>query len=93
MDISPFIAPAVTVVIAIVGGYFAITNAITRVVQAMRVDVARLETKVDDLRRDVEKHNSVVERTIKLEQSVGAAWHSIDELKDRDDKIESMIGK
>lgn len=37
--------------------------------------------RIEQLEKKVEKHNSVVERTIKLERDLKAAWHDIDEIK------------
>lgn len=82
MDISPYIGSIITVVIALLGFYGAITTRLTR-----------LETKVDDLAEQTHKHNNVVERTYKLESDMHTAYKRIDELKDRDEKIESRIEK
>jgi cell division protein FtsB len=43
------------------------------------------------LKEDVEKHNGVMEREYKLESDVHTAFKRIDELKDRDEKIEARI--
>ena len=80
MDFTPFIAPLVTAIIAAAGTYAAISSRLTR-----------LETMIVDLRRDVEKHNQVVERTFKLEVDMSTAFKRIDELKARDDKLESKM--
>lgn len=82
MDITPYIGSIITVVIALLGFYGAITTRLTR-----------LETKVDDLAEQTHKHNNVVERTYKLESDMHTAYKRIDELKDRDEKIESRIEK
>ena len=44
--------------------------------------LTRLETKLDTLATQVEKHNRVVERTFKLESDLGTAFDRIDELRD-----------
>ena len=80
MDITPFLGPIVTALIAFGATYAAFSSRLTK-----------LETMIVDLRRDVEKHNSVIERTYKLEQDMGAAWHRIDELKDADKDIAAKI--
>lgn len=82
MDITPYIGSIITVVIALLGFYGAITTRLTR-----------LETKVDDLAEQTHKHNNVVERTYKLESDMHTAYKRIDELKDRDEKIEARIEK
>lgn len=43
--------------------------------------IAVIETKIDELDRKVEKHNSMVERTFKLESDMATAFKRIDELR------------
>lgn len=70
MDFTPYIGTIVTVIIAVGGFYIAIVSRLNR-----------LETLIETLNKTVEKHNNVVERTYKLEQSVENIYHQIDELK------------
>lgn len=70
MDITPYLGPIVTALIAFGATYAAFSARLTK-----------LETMIDDLRRDVEKHNSVVERTFKLESEVENLYHRYDELR------------
>lgn len=42
--------------------------------------------RIGALEKKVEKHNSVVERTYRLEESVKSAHHRIDELREEVDK-------
>lgn len=70
MDLTPFIGPVLTAVITGGGVYAAITNRLTR-----------LETLIESLRAEVERHNRVVERTYKLETQQASAFHQLDELK------------
>ena len=93
MDITPFIAPGVSVLIAFVVGYVAMKNANNEKFNALSVQIATLQQAVNDLRDDVEKHNSVVERTGKLEVDMKTAYRRIDELKERDEKLESKMEK
>ena len=93
MDLTPFISPAVTVLVAIVGAYVAMKNANNQKFAEIMVKLAELSTQVSDLKEDVEKHNSVVERTAVNERDIKTAFHHIDELKDRDEKIEAKIEK
>ena len=79
MDITPYVGSIVTVVIAIVGGYVAMKNANNEKFNELSIQIATITTKVDDLRRDVEKHNDVVERTAKLESDLHTAFKHIDE--------------
>lgn len=80
MDITPYLGTIVTVVIAFGGTYAMMSSRLTK-----------LETMIADLRRDVEKHNNVVERTFKLESDMHTAYKRIDELKERDEKIEAKM--
>ena len=91
MDITPYLGPMVTALIAIVGAYVAMKNANAAQFQELKVDVARVETKVDDLSAQVERHNRVVERTYQLETKVDTAFHRIDELRERDERIEDRM--
>lgn len=77
MDITPYLGTIVTVIIAVGSVYAAISS-----------QMAKLEALITDLRRDVEKHNSVIERTYGLEADmrevkteVANLYHRYDELK------------
>lgn len=59
MDFALFISPIVSALLAFFGSYLALTNRITR-----------LETLIETLSERVEKHNSIVERTYKIEADV-----------------------
>lgn len=80
MDITPYLGPIVTALIAFGATYAAFSARLTK-----------LETMIVDLRRDVEKHNQVVERTYKLETEMETVWKRIDELKTKDERIESKM--
>lgn len=82
MDLTPYIAPTVTLVLAFVGFYGMVSTRL-----------ARMEQRIDDLVNVVEKHNSIVERTFKLESDMNTAFKHIDALRERDEKIESKIEK
>ena len=70
MDWTTLIGPVLTAVITGGGVYAAITNRLTR-----------LETLIENLRAEVERHNRVVERTYKLETQQANAFHQLDEIK------------
>ena len=38
--------------------------------------------RIQELEKKVEKHNSIVERTVVLERDLKSAWREIDELKE-----------
>lgn len=80
-DVATLIVPALSALLSaasVAGGvYVAISN---------RLSV--LETKMDALSDKVEKHNSVIERTYKLETDAATAWKRHDELADRVGRLE-----
>lgn len=83
LDVTTLIVPIASAVLSAVfaacGVYVAISN---------RLSV--LETKMDGLSTKVEKHNSVIERTYKLETDAATAWKRHDELADRVERLEDM---
>lgn len=82
MDITLYIGPIVTVVVAAVSFYGMVS-----------ARLARTEQQITDLMKSVERHNGVIERTFKLESDMNTAYKRIDELKARDEKIEQRIEK
>lgn len=82
-DAASLIVPALSALLSaasVAGGvYVAISN---------RLSV--LETKMDALSDKVEKHNSVIERTYKLETDAATVWKRHDELADRVERLEDM---
>lgn len=71
MDLTPYIGNIITVIIA-VGSVYAATVA----------RLTRLETLIESLRAEVEKHNQIVERTYKLETEVTNIYHRLEDLKE-----------
>lgn len=82
MDITPYIGTIITVVIAVGGFYIAIVSRLTR-----------LETLIENQMKATEKHNSIIERTYKLESDVHTAFKRIDELKEVDNRLDDKIDK
>ena len=76
MEITPFIGYVITIVIAF-GGFYGM----------VRASLAKLETLIADLRRDVEKHNQVIERTYALEADMKAVKTEITNLYSKFDDI------
>ena len=77
MDFTPFISSVVTIIIAF-GAFYGLVSA----------NMAKLETLITDLRRDVEKHNSMIERTYNLEADMKVVqtditniYHKLDDFK------------
>ena len=72
MDITPYLGTIVTVIIAVGGFYIAIASRLTR-----------LETKIEMLSDNVEKHNHIVERTYKAETEIENLYHRYDEINEK----------
>lgn len=77
MDITPYVGSVITLVVAF-GAFYGLVSA----------NMAKLETLITDLRRDVEKHNQVIERTYALEADMKAVqtdianiYHKFDDFK------------
>ena len=82
MDITPYVGSIVTIVVAIVGGYVAMKNANNQKFNELSIQIATVTTEVRDLRKDVEKHNNLVERTAGLERDLNTAFKHIDNQRD-----------
>lgn len=72
MDWSTIIVAGLALVGTLTGSYFA--NSRTTAV---------IECRLQTLEEKVNKHNNLVERMTVVEQSGKAAWHQIDEIKER----------
>ena len=89
MDITPYLGTIVTVIIAF-GLFYGAVNARLARLEARIEDNQKLtQTEIINLRRDVEKHNNVVDRTTRLETEVCNLYNRYAELRDdvRDTKI------
>lgn len=63
MELTSFIAPVLSgLITALISGF--------SVYVTLEKKIAVVETKIDNLRDEVNKHNSVVERTFRLEEQV-----------------------
>lgn len=91
MDFTPYIGAIVTASVFIIGSYVAMKNANNAKFTELTAQIARLETKMDDLTVQVEKHNKVVERTFRLESDMSTAYKRIDELREKDTRIEDKL--
>lgn len=69
---------AISAILAAFGCYVALTNRLTK-----------LETMIDNLTKQVEKHNQVVERTFILERDMQTAWRRIDENREEIKQLEN----
>ena len=68
---------AVSAILAAFGCYVALTNRLTR-----------LETMIESLGKNVEKHNQVIERTFKVESDLRTAFKHIDIMRDDIGRLE-----
>jgi uncharacterized protein YlxW (UPF0749 family) len=95
MDITPYIGPLVTAMVAAGGTYAALTGRIARLearvdhldreqpdMRLLASQMATLTAKFDSLHEEVAKHNKVIERTFRLETEMTTNWHRLDELRD-----------
>lgn len=80
-DLAMLISPIVSALIAVFGAYAATKRAAEDRERKHAESIARIETEIKDLRREVEKHNQVVERTYKLEANVESLNRIYDEVK------------
>lgn len=67
-----------TIVIACLSLFGTMTGSIAGIMTANKLTNYR----INELEKKVEKHNNLVERMIKVEQSDGTQWKRIDELRD-----------
>ena len=77
--IAPMASGIISAIVAAFGVYVAITNRLTK-----------LETLIEELRKDVEKHNHVIERTFKMESDLNTAFKHIDEQRSRISRLENV---
>jgi uncharacterized protein YicC (UPF0701 family) len=80
MNLDAFIAPVTTAVLTALGVYVGMSN-----------QLAVLKAELKNLTRQVEKHNSTVERTYKLESDTATMWRRIDELRDEVQRLEDHL--
>ena len=78
-DVESLVAPAFTAVLTALGVYVGMSN-----------QLAILKVELQNLTKQVEKHNSVVERTYRLETNDATMWQRFDELKARIDRLEEQ---
>lgn len=93
MDLTPWISPIVTVVVAIVGAYIAMKNANNQKFEEIKVQNAEQTAMLKSLKEQVEKHNGVIERTFKIEADLNTAFKHIDRLREQDEKISERMEK
>lgn len=80
LDINTLVAPAFTALLTGLGVYVGMSN-----------QVVAIKTELTNLTKQVEKHNSTVERTYKLESDSSTMWRRLDELRTEMERLESKI--
>lgn len=80
LDINSLVAPAFTALLTGLGVYVGMSN-----------QVVAIRTELANLTKQVEKHNSTVERTYKLESDSSTMWRRIDELRKELERIEAKV--
>lgn len=80
LDLNTLVAPLVTALLTALGVWMSMSNQVT----AIKVEISNLT-------KQVEKHNSTVERTYKLESDTTTMWRRIDELRQDVEHIEDKV--
>ena len=60
-------------------------------IKGSTIIISVIKTELKALTAQVEKHNSTVERTYKLESDTTTMWRRIDELRDELERVEDKI--
>ena len=88
MDWTPYIGTIVTVVIAVISGYVAVASRIAKLETRIEDNEKLTRIQIDNLRRDVEKHNNGMERIYELEQDTAVQEQRITANEARIKKLE-----
>lgn len=95
MDITPYVGAIVAVLMAVIGGYAAISSRIAKLETVIeeREKTAKAERdanheEIVNLRREVEKHNNGIERIYDLEQKTAVQEQKIISNEARIKKLE-----
>lgn len=77
-----------TIISSVITGVVAITTCLITQGMANRKTIALIEFKLGELQKQVEKHNSVIERTYKLEELTAIQEEKIKTVSKRVDALE-----
>jgi uncharacterized protein HemX len=80
LDPNSLVAPVLTAILTGLGVYVGMSN-----------QLAVIKTELKALTAQVEKHNSTVERTYKLESDTTTMWRRIDELREELERVEDKM--
>ena len=73
------------IIIALIGIVPSVLVAIVSIIS----NNAIIKVKIDELEKQVNKHNQIVERTYTLERDLATYWSKYDEIKSRVDRLEN----
>lgn len=82
-----------TVISSVITGAVAITTCLITQGMANRKTVALIEFKLEELSKQVEKHNSVIDRTFKLEELTAVQEEKIKVANNRIADLERKVEK
>jgi hypothetical protein len=80
MELAQVIGWCVTIAVAVFGSYQAAKRAADERERQTLEELAEIRVEIKHLIQEVEKHNSVIERTYKLETEVDNLYHRYAEL-------------
>lgn len=82
-----------TIISSVITGVVAITTCLITQGMANRKTIALIEFRLGELQKQVEKHNSVIERTYRLEEATALQDEKIKVANHRISDIESALRK
>lgn len=82
MELAQVIGWCVTIAVAVFGSYQAAKRAADERERQTLEELAEIRVEIKHLIQEVEKHNSVIERTYKLETEVDNLYHRYNEIHD-----------
>lgn len=82
-----------TIISSVITGAVAITTCLITQGMANRKTVALIEFKLEELSKQVEKHNSVIDRTFKLEEQTAVQEEKIKVANKRLSDLERKVEK
>ena len=77
--------------ITLIGIFISAKGTTDKMTQKLEVHQAVTENKIDTLQKQVEKHNSIIERTFVLERDVKTAFNRIDEIRNDVKELEREV--
>lgn len=88
--IPTIVSAAISGLVVFSGSYMAMNTRLTRIETKLDDSTKNTDEKIDQLRRDVEKHNNLVERMAVVERDQKTAFIRIDEIRDEVKELEHV---